>query len=105
MDEENKKIINLSVIKNRELQLIDGRKLHRSDNCEHRRFLIDAKKALVECADCGHHLNPMWVLEKMCNEETRYMREKKRYLELLDKLSKRSKCKCSHCGKFTDIRL
>lgn len=104
MDEENKKIINLSLIKNREVQLIDGRKPYSSGNCKHRRFLIDSKKALVECADCGDQLNPMWVLETLCDEETRYMREKKRYSELLDELRKRSKCKCNHCGKFTDIK-
>ncbi|AEJ01258.1 hypothetical protein Nit79A3_1426 [Nitrosomonas sp. Is79A3] len=107
---DDKKITDLSVVRYQkykaEVELIDGRKLFSDPNfCEHRKFLIDSKSAQVECKDCKTLLNPMWVLEHLCNEETRFMREKKRYITLLREFKKKSKCKCKHCGKFTDIRL
>lgn len=107
---DDKKITDLSIVRNqkceREIQLIDGRKNFVDPGfCEHKKFIIDSKKAEVECADCKTLLNPMWVLEKLCEKETRYMRRKNEYIALLNELSKKKKCKCKHCGKFTDIRV
>lgn len=107
---DDKKITDLSVARfekhTKLIQLIDNRYQSISpEKCHHRSFLIDDKKVQVECKDCETLMNPMYVLQKLCTDESRYMQEKKRYIALLRELKKKSRTKCKHCGKFTDIRL
>ena len=107
---DDKKITDLSIARfekiKREIQLIDGRRSFSDPKfCKHGQFLVDPEKAEVECGYCGEKLNPMYVLEKLCSEESRFTRERKRYIAILREFKKKSRCKCKHCGKFTDIRL
>lgn len=107
---DDKEVIDLTAVRSEkrksEIQLIIGGKSFGDPAfCDHKQFLIDPKQAQVECKDCGTLLNPMWVLERLCSEESRYKRRKKECLDVLQELRKKSKCKCKHCGKFTDIRI
>ncbi|WP_413194204.1 hypothetical protein [Pararobbsia alpina] len=71
--------------------------------CWHRRYLVDDKKAEVECADCHEKLNPMWVLQQLAFAENRYHELHARYHDELKRLGERSRTKCEHCGQMTRI--
>ena len=98
-------------MKKGDMKSIDGGNLiilkkveSRYDNCQHNSILVDAKLAKVECAQCGKELNPMWVLNRMVIQESRWNRERKNYIEMQEKLEKRVRTKCEHCKKMTRIR-
>ena len=71
--------------------------------CHHQRFIIDDKKAEVECADCKEKLNPMWVLAYLCNRESLWQDARKRYADEMARLDERSSTKCQYCQKMTRI--
>lgn len=106
---DDKKITDLSTIRaakrEAEIQLIQVTHQVSTPSCKHSSIRIDAQKAEVECEACGEKLNPVWLLTRMCNEETRYEREWKKYLAILREYKKKSRCKCEHCGKFTNIKI
>lgn len=72
-------------------------------SCQHNKFIYDETLGYVECGLCGEHLNPMWVLAQFTRKEARAVR----YLAQLERLvadtRAKTKCKCQHCGKMTDI--
>lgn len=72
-------------------------------SCYHRQFIVDDKKAEVECADCGEKLNPIWVLAYLCNRESQWKESRRRYQEEMKRLDERSRTKCEHCEKMTRI--
>lgn len=71
--------------------------------CWHKRYIVDDKAAEVTCADCNEKLNPMWVLQQLCNAENRYHELRARYHEELKRLGERSRTKCQYCGEMTRI--
>jgi Zn finger protein HypA/HybF involved in hydrogenase expression len=75
----------------------------RHGQCLHDRYIVDDKKAEVECATCGERLNPMWVLAQLCSKDARIHAAQKRYAEEMERLAEREKTKCHHCGKMTRI--
>ena len=80
-----------------------------SDQCSHKGpYIVDPHLAFVECGDCGAHLNPLFVLGKLANNEsywnTRARDLKKYILELNAEIEGRSRTKCTHCGNMTAIR-
>ena len=66
-------------------------------------YYVDEKLAEVRCGQCNERLNPVWVLLQMAQKETRWHESMKRYQEEMERLSKRSKTKCNHCGQMTRI--
>ncbi|MDB6119308.1 MAG: hypothetical protein JWO08_3089 [Verrucomicrobiaceae bacterium] len=66
-------------------------------------YLIDAKNADVTCGQCKAKLNPMFVLEQLAHQETRWHEHFKRYQEEMSRLKERSRTKCQHCGEMTRI--
>lgn len=66
-------------------------------------FIIDDKAADVTCKRCGEKLNPMWVLTQLAHQESRWFEHFKRYQGEMQRLSERSKTKCQHCKKMTNI--
>jgi hypothetical protein len=71
--------------------------------CIHQQFIVDPEKAEVECATCKEKLSPMWVLSYLCTKDTQMHEAAKRYKDEMQRLADRSKTKCRHCGKMTDI--
>lgn len=75
-----------------------------SHRCRHTNFIVDQKLGYVECGKCGEKLNPMWVLEQFCYDES-YVRNNLDSLRASVKaMEKRVRTKCQHCGKMTRVR-
>lgn len=77
--------------------------------CRHGRFLVDEKLAEVECGICHAKLSPMWVLNKIAQDDsqlrTDHLRMKATIKIIREKIDKRTRCKCNHCGKMTNIKV
>lgn len=72
--------------------------------CRHMEILINPELAEVECEKCGERLNPIDVLSRFAHEEHRLGQRIKAAKEELERLSKRVRTKCDHCGRMTTIR-
>ena len=79
--------------------------LNRADlfKCHHGKFVVDSTLDYVECGKCGEHLNPMWVLGQLCSPESDLRRSLDYYEAMAETAKEKNKCKCEHCGKFTQI--
>lgn len=66
-------------------------------------YLIREGETEVECGLCGTRLDPMFVLRRLANEETRWERTRQQYKEEMQRLAERERTKCHHCGKMTRI--
>lgn len=66
-------------------------------------YVVDEALAEVECGKCGAKLNPMWVLQRLANEDRRMAESQERYQDEQRRLAERSRTKCDHCGKMTRI--
>lgn len=77
----------------------------KSGGCSHLfcGYVVDEALAEVECGRCGAKLNPMWVLNRLANEDRRMAKSQERYQDEQRRLAKRSRTKCDHCGKMTRI--
>ncbi len=73
--------------------------------CQHLHMVVDEKKNIVECDDCGAELNPVWALLRFANEESRWEYERKALAEIKAKIEQKRRTKCRHCGKMTDVRV
>lgn len=71
--------------------------------CSHDRFIVDESLEQVECRDCGERLNPIYALLALARRETQYHAYHVRYHDEMQRLSKRQKTKCQHCGQITRI--
>lgn len=83
--------------------LTEVRSRYSLGKCKHRRLLVDQDNAFVECKDCGEKLNPIAMLSRFANEETRWNMERENLNKALEKFREKSRCKCQHCGKMTRI--
>lgn len=72
-------------------------------NCQHNKFVVDPRHKSVECALCGKELNPIWVLEQLCNQESRARRSLDDLYEKIEKAKNKTRCKCEKCGEMTRI--
>lgn len=66
-------------------------------------FVVDDKLSTVTCKQCGEGLNPMYVLKRLAQEETRWHRARLIHQEEMQRLKERSRTKCEHCGEITRI--
>ena len=73
--------------------------------CRHMRIMIDEQMEFAECGDCHEKLNPMWVLKRYSENESRLSMDIKENKRLLKALEKKIRTKCKHCGKFTDVNI
>ena len=71
--------------------------------CQHNKFKLNPQNGYVECAICGEHLNPVWVIEQYANAEHRLFQKLERLQRLAKEIENKTKCKCEHCGKMTRI--
>lgn len=86
-------VINLTEVRNR----------YRIDKCQHNRVQVDAELAEVECKDCGAKLNAIAVLVRYATEESRLSQRIEAMKTEREKLEKRVRCKCQHCGQMTRV--
>lgn len=72
--------------------------------CQHRRAIVDPKLAEVTCGDCGEKLNPIQFLVSLANLERLYENQQIGIAAARKALEERSKCRCTKCGQWTEIR-
>lgn len=72
--------------------------------CQHKRAIVDPKLLEVTCADCNAKLNPIQFLVMLANEETMWQHRQMQFKVAAQKLDERKRCRCTHCGEWTEIR-
>lgn len=77
--------------------------LSRNNRTEDVHYLIREGETEVECGNCGTKLDPMFVLRRLANEETQWLRTRSNYVEEMKRLNARTRTTCQHCGKMTRI--
>lgn len=83
--------------------LVSPMEIGRVGRCDHPRFIVDEASDQVECAVCAERLNPIWVLTQLTREDRRMERVRTKYREEMERLDKRTRTKCDHCGQMTRI--
>ena len=77
--------------------------------CKHLNIIIDEQLSQIECADCGAKLNPIAYLTTLAREEKSYKYQVVELGKALKKVKKeletRTRTKCQHCGKMTNINI
>lgn len=68
-------------------------------------FVVDSPAGICKCMDCGEAVSPMFVLERLMREESRWMVARRHHEEQMQRLAERSRCKCQHCGQMTRVGL
>jgi ribosomal protein S27E len=76
---------------------------HFDRKCQHTKFIVDEAENFIECGICGEKLNPIWVVMQMASSEHRAIRNLEEIEEIMKKALAKTKCKCQHCNKMTDI--
>lgn len=73
--------------------------------CAHRNttFEIDLAAGDCKCLGCGERVTAIFVLEKLMQEESRWMRTRAAYQDEMKRLKERERTKCQHCGQMTRI--
>lgn len=66
-------------------------------------FVIDVDAGKCKCRGCGEEVSAIFVLEQLMKAESRWMRNRERYMDEMKRLNAREKTKCNHCGKITQI--
>lgn len=66
-------------------------------------FEVDVDGGTCKCLGCGQHVTPMFVLEQLMKEESRWHRARASYQDEMKRLSERSRTKCQHCGGMTRV--
>ena len=74
-----------------------------SPRCAHNKFIIDDSLTTVECGICGYQLNPIWVIDQLRFQESRYSMAMEEIKKTLEKAKAKTRCKCEHCKKMTRI--
>ncbi len=83
-------------------------------SCDHRSYYADGRmvpvtyglregETEIECGRCHTRLDPMFVLRRLASEETSWKRHREVYIDEMKRLKERSRTKCYHCGKMTEI--
>jgi len=71
----------------------------------HGPYLIDPNGHYIECKSCGIAMNPMAVLCEISKKESS-LRNRFDYLsKQIEALEGRTRTKCHHCKKMTDINI
>lgn len=75
------------------------------DRCNHFNgpFEVDEDAGKCYCKRCGGEVSPIFVLTELMKKESLWNRSRERYNDEMRRLSNRSRTKCEHCGKMTQI--
>ena len=87
------------------ISLTEARREYDMERCHHWQLIIDTALNEVECDDCGARLNPVEALMRFARQESRLFQRQAEILPLLERLEKKSRTKCQHCGKMTRVNL
>ena len=71
--------------------------------CQHV-YVIDLNSDIVGCTKCDSVFNPMYVLKKMADAESKWSSRKQYFENKVEALKAKTKIKCQHCGRFTKTR-
>ena len=66
-------------------------------------FEVDVDAGDCKCLGCGERVTAIFVLEKLMQEESRWMRTRAAYQDEMKRLKERERTKCQHCGEMTRI--
>jgi len=66
-------------------------------------FEVDERAGKCKCLGCGAEVAPMFVLKRLMELESRWMRTRAAHQEEMKRLKERRKTKCQHCGQMTRI--
>lgn len=66
-------------------------------------FEVDVDAAKCRCLGCGLEVSPMFVLEALMRQESRWMQTRAAYQDEMRRLAERARTKCQHCGRITTI--
>lgn len=77
--------------------------VYKGTGCRNHAYLIDDEASQVTCSKCDKIFNPIAVLLDLSRKESTWVMNQKRAIELMEKLSQRSRTKCNNCGKMTKI--
>lgn len=72
--------------------------------CRHNKYIVDRTLSAVECGICGERLNPIWVLEQLCDQESRARQHLNALKDKAEKAKEKNRCKCEHCKNMTRIQ-
>lgn len=76
---------------------------HTDSSIRRIQYLLRKGETEVECGACGAKLDPMFVLLILAHKENQWIETRKLYQEEMERLKKRSRTKCQHCGEMTRI--
>lgn len=73
--------------------------------CQHllATFTIDLDAGKCFCKRCAGEVSPMFVLEQLMKQESRWMQTMATYQDQMKRLAERSRTKCQHCGEMTRV--
>lgn len=66
-------------------------------------FEVDVDAGKCKCRHCSGEVSPMFVLEQLMKQESRWNRTRAAYQDEMKRLDERSRTKCQHCGQLTKI--
>ena len=66
-------------------------------------FEVDMDAGKCKCLGCGEEVSPMFVLKRLMQDESQWMRTRAAYQDEMKRLKGRSSTKCTHCGQMTRI--
>lgn len=66
-------------------------------------FTVDPDAGKCFCRHCSGEVSPMFVLEQLMKQESRWNRTRAAYQDEMKRLDERSRTKCQHCGEMTKI--
>lgn len=66
-------------------------------------FTVDMSAGKCICSKCSGEVSPMFVLEQLMKQESRWMRTRAAYLDEMKRLEARSRTKCRKCGEMTPV--
>lgn len=76
-----------------------------AEGCQHHfgPFEVDVRAGKCRCRACNGEVSPIFVLERLMHDESRWNRGRKAFYEEAARLRERSRTKCQHCGEMTRI--
>lgn len=66
-------------------------------------FEVDVKGGKCKCLGCQQEVSPMFVLQRLMDKESQWMRTRALYQDEMLRLKERRATKCRHCGAMTRI--
>lgn len=66
-------------------------------------FEVDVDAGDCKCLGCKQRVTAIFVLEKLMQEESRWLRTRAAYQDEMKRLRERERTKCQHCGEMTRI--